>query len=418
MFLLYNLVLTLTAPIWLPWMLWRTSRRREKPIWKERYGEFTFRLDRDKIGIWVHAVSVGEVVATLPVLRAIRAKDPEAQIVLTVTTSSGHQTAREKAVGLYDHLAYFPIDVARFQLAAMSRVRPQAVAIFETELWLNFLWAAKAVGARTVVINGRLSDRSFPRARAFRWFYGPLLRMVDRVLAQTDRDRDRFIALGATEAETFGNCKFDQALEGVDASPAVWRERLGLAADLPVIVVGSTRGEDEERLVIEALSGLVGTRCRVVHAPRHLERAEALTVASGGARRSLGQTGDYLVLDTYGELSDVYCVADLVVVGGGFADLGGQNLVQPLAHGKAVLHGPHMQNFADVAHAAAEAGATRTCSTVGELRAAIEELLDDPATRQKMGDAARAFVAKHVGASERYADAILAEADKARSGGR
>lgn len=412
MFLLYNLVLTLTSLIWAPWMFWRASRRQEKPVWKERCGDYAFRLDRERTRIWVHAVSVGEVVAVMPVLRALRVKDPSAQIVLTVTTSSGHQTAREKASGLYDHLAYFPIDVARFQLAAMARVRPDVVAIMETELWLNFLWAAKAVGARTMLVNGRLSDRSFPRARAFRWFYRPLLRMVDRVLAQTDRDRDRFMALGAVDAETFGNCKFDEALEVAGTGADAWRETLGLGPDLPVVVVGSTRGEDEERLVIEALAGLAGSRCRVVHAPRHLERAEALAAAAGGVRRSLGQTGDYLILDTYGELGQVYGVADLVVIGGGFANHGGQNLLQPLAHGKPVLHGPHMQNFADVTRAAADAGATRTCASAAELRTAVLDLLDDPQTRLRMGDAARTFVAAHAGASERYAAAILAMAPR------
>jgi 3-deoxy-D-manno-octulosonic-acid transferase len=417
MFLLYNLLLTLLAPLWAPWMWWRTARRRERPVWRERFGEYPFRGRPGATRVWVHAVSVGEVVAALPVLRALRAQAPEAEITLTVTTSSGHQTAREKAGGLFDHLAYFPIDVARFQLAALTRVRPHVVAIFETELWFNFLWTAKAIGCRTVLVNGRLSDRSYPRARMLRFFYRPVLRMVDRVLAQTDRDRDRFAALGAAKGETYGNCKFDQALEGVHADPEKWRRELGLRAGLPVVVVGSTRGQEEERLVVEALRGLPGAGCQVVHAPRHLERAEALAAASGGARRSLGQTGEYLVLDTYGELDEAYSVADVVIVGGGFANHGGQNILQPLAHGKPVLHGPHMQNFADVARAAADAGATRTCATAAELREALESLLADGEARARMGRAARAFVAAHAGASERYAAAILAEVPRAELAG-
>ncbi|MBI1756225.1 MAG: 3-deoxy-D-manno-octulosonic acid transferase [Fimbriimonas ginsengisoli] len=417
MFLLYNIVLTLSAVFWLPWMWLRTRRRKEQPNWKERGGDYAIEPLPDAHRIWFHAVSVGEVVASLPILRELRDLLPGWEIALSVTTSSGHKTARERAAGLYDHLVYFPIDVARFQLAAMSRVRPKAVAIMETELWFNFLWAARACRARTLLVNGRIGDRSFGRSRWLRFFYRRLLAMLDRTLAQSERDAERLRALGAQGVEVMGNCKFDEALEGAAANPAELRAHYGIPKERRVVVVGSTRSELEESLVIEAIQAVGLHDLTVIHAPRHLERAPALASAveqafGQVALRSKGQTGDYLILDTYGELSGLYAIADVVVIGGGFDRLGGQNLIQPLACGKPVLHGPHMNNFADVTASALAAGASSVCSTAQELSASLKQLLDDPEEREKMGAAARELVKQNAGASRRYAEAIAAEATR------
>lgn len=414
MYLFYNFILTILSPIWVPWMWWRSAKRKEKPNWKERQGHYPMEPRIDGVPIprvWVHAVSVGEVVASMPVLKEIRKVLPDHEIVLSVTTSSGHQTAREQVADLVDHICYFPLDIPLLQLRAMQKVQPRVVAIMETELWFNFLWAAKTFDAQTLLINGRISDRSYPRSRLLKFFYKALLQNMDRCLMQTQKDADRILALGAKSAEVFGNCKFDQAVEGLDADPQEWRDKLGLVADKPVIVIGSTRSEEEEVLVVEAI-GLVGLeRVSVVHAPRHLERAGALAEHAAsklgvGARRSLGETGAYLILDTYGELSSVYSVADIVVIGGGFSNMGGQNLIQPLAHGKPVLHGPHMQNFAEAAAAARACGATEVCAIASELAAAITRLLNDPAEAIWRGNCAREMVATNLGASERYAQAI------------
>jgi 3-deoxy-D-manno-octulosonic-acid transferase len=418
MFLLYNLLLTLLSPFWVPWMLFRASKRKEKPDWKERQGDYP--IDPPKVGenrVWIHAVSVGEVVAVLPILRELKAKLPDHQIVLSVTTSSGHQTARERAEGLFDNLVYFPIDVPRFQLAAMSRVRPKVIAIMETELWFNFLWAAKSFRSKTLLINGRISDRSLPRAKFFGFFFKSMLKNLDRCLMQTERDKERIEALGANNAAVLGNCKFDQAVEGLDADPEKWRRELNIAKGKPVVVVGSTRSEFEERLVLDSLQKIGLERIQVIHAPRHIERAEAIAEEARqrfgmSALRSKLETGPYLILDTFGELGEVYSIADIVVIGGGFDKLGGQNLIQPLAHGKPVLHGPNMQNFRDAADAAFQAGATRVCSNADELATSLDSLLSDPNLRKQMGRAARELVQKNVGASSRYAGAI---ADAARS---
>lgn len=420
MFLIYNLLALLLSPIWLTWMLVRSRRRAEAPNWTERTGNYMHvQIPRDKPAIWIHAVSVGEVMAVLPILRQVRALLPDHFLLLSVTTSSGHHTAREHAVDLYDELVYFPIDLARFQLAAMTRIRPKVVAIMETELWLNFLWAAKAMDAKTVLINGRISDRSFRRSTKVKFFYRSLLSYMDRVLMQTPEDAERIRALGAKNAEVFGNCKFDQAVDGLDADPAEWRIALGLPAGVPVVVIGSTRGEDEERFVLDALESLRDD-VAVVWAPRHLERADQVAEAmrlrlGSAARRSRGEGGRFVVLDTYGELAKVYAVADVVVIGGAFGAYGGQNLLQALAHGKPVLHGPHMTNFRDVAKAALALGASREVATPSELGSHIRELLHDASRATAMGAAGKAFVEENAGASRRYALAIQELATKANT---
>jgi 3-deoxy-D-manno-octulosonic-acid transferase len=410
---LYNILILLFAPIWAPWMWWRSRKRKEQPNWKERQGEIDIPLRKDGKRIWFHAVSVGEVVAAMPILREIRKQLPEHEIVLSVTTSSGHQTAREKAEGLFDHLTYFPIDVARFQLAAMQRVRPSVVVVMETELWYNFLWAAKVFDARTLLVNGRISDRSFPRSKKIAFFYRALLKEVDRCLMQTDIDAERIKELGAHNVEVLGNSKFDQAVEGLEVDPDELRKELQLSPDKVTVVVGSTRDEAEEKYVVSELKPLMD-RIQVIHAPRHLERSEPLaqTVVSAIGSvglRSKGESSGYLVLDTYGELAKTYGVADIAIIGGGFSNLGGQNLIQPLAHGVPVIHGPYMQNFRDAADSAARAGATIVCSQPGELTQAVRDLIEHPDKRRKMGQAARELIQKSLGASARYG-AVIAEA--------
>ncbi len=419
MFLLYNILLTLLSPFWVPWMLLKARRRAERPNWAERQGRFEIPPRGDRRRIWIHAVSVGEFVAATPILRELRKTLPNHEIVVSVTTSSGHQTARDAEPGLFDHLVYFPIDVARFQLSAMQRVWPDVVAIMETELWMNFVWAAKSFGARTLLINGRISDKSYPVVLRLKAFYRALLREVDLCLMQSQTDVERIKAVGAGEARVGGNSKFDQAASNGSDKACDWRKELALDPSKFTVLVGLTRGEEEERLVLQAMEIVGFGSLNVVHAPRHMERAEplgALVLERTGAVafRSRHETGPYLVLDTYGELASIYSAADLVVIGGGFEDFGGQNIIQPLAHGKPVLHGPHMQNFRDVAALAADAGATMVCATAAELAGGVKALMADPARRATMGNQARELVQRNLGASCRYAEIIAAEASKAK----
>ena len=419
MFILYNLVMVLFCPIWVPWMVLRSRKRGEAPNWQERSGNFQVSVPprgKDTRRIWVHAVSVGEVIAAKPFLKELKAKLPYHEIVLSVTTSSGHQTARENLDTLIDYLVYFPIDVPKFMLRAMQWVRPEVVVIMETELWLNFLWAAKVFDAKVLVVNGRISDKAYRSDTKVKFYFKTLFKDVDRVLVQSALDQERFVSLGAKNVEVLGNTKFDEASAPTDVDAYAWREKLGIPAGRQVVVVGSTRSEMEEELVISAFFELQDVT--FVHAPRHLENSgrivEEFQKHAGSTGKTVGlrsknEQADYIVLDTFGELGSVYSVADIVVIGGGFDKLGGQNMIQPMALGKPVLHGPNMFNFRTVAASSVRVGASIICPDKSSLVDSIKDLLNDPAKRQHMGEEAQKLVAENVGASKRYADAVASE---------
>lgn len=418
MFILYNLALTLLSPIWVPWMIWRTRKRKEAPNWKERSGNYDGVVsvrDKKKKRVWVHAVSVGEVIAAKPFLSQLRQLAPDCEIILSVTTSSGHQTAREMEMPLYDSLVYFPIDVPKFTLRAMQWVRPDVMVIMETELWYNFLWAADVFDVRTIIVNGRISDKAYKTDLKVAFFFRSLFKLVNRCLVQTQTDKERFESLGAKGVEVFGNTKFDEASSVVSIDANEWREKLGIPAGKSVVVVGSTRSELEEQLVIASFFSLKDVV--FVHAPRHIESAGRILQAfhkqvgltnKTVGMRSKGETGDYILLDTFGELGSVYSIADVVIIGGGFDKLGGQNLIQPLALSKPVLHGPNMFNFRDVAAASVRAGSSIICETSEDVASQIQSLLNNEGKRKVMTDAATKLIAENVGASKRYAEAVIA----------
>lgn len=400
-------------------MYLRARQRKVLPNWRQRFGQFDLPPANGKHRIWVHAVSVGEVMAAQPVLRELRNLLPSDEIVVSVTTSSGHETAQKQLNGLYDHLVYFPIDTARWQLSAMQQVRPRVVAIMETELWFNFLWAADAFRAETILINGRISDRSFARMKSFLPFYRSMLSLLGVAAMQSEADADRIRALGARTVEVIGNTKYDQALSDTPDADH-WRRELGITEGDSVVVFGSVRAE-EFALLAPSIDEFAASALVVV-VPRHIERTPDLVAAlkSETVLRSEGgraRRGHVLVVDTYGELNGVYSCATVAVVGGGFADLGGQNILQPMALGVPTVHGPHMQNFRAIAADAEAAQATVECSA-NELPRVIRDLLTDSSTRQTLVRHARTLLESHRGAARRYAQRIqkLAEKSQAKPG--
>lgn len=406
---LYNILITLFAPLWAPWVWIKARKRKESPNWKERFGEYELALDHEKPVVWAHAVSVGEVSAAIPVLRELKKRRPDLQIVLSVTTSTGHEAARKQADGLFDHLVYFPIDVARFMWVATWRVKPQVVAIFETELWLNFLHFAKEVGATNLLVNGRISDRSFRRAHWLMFYYQTIAEKLDRCLMQTSADADRIRTYGARDVEVYGNTKFDEEMRIDPEARSYWRAQVGASECDVVVVIGSTRGEAEEAFVLAALKGL---DVRVIHAPRHIESVNQIVERVEQSRgqvalRSRSETGAYLLLDTYGELAGAYSAADIAIVGGGFGKFGGQNIIQPMTYGVPVLHGPNMANFRSVSESAQSAGATMICPTSQELASCIKKLAANKDLRESIGAKGRLLVEQNRGASARYAEAII-----------
>lgn len=431
MVLLYNTLLFLLSPLWVAWMLWRTSKRKEKPDWNQRLGAYPHVPGKKKgtKRVWIQAVSVGEVIAALPVLRELRKKSPHTEIVLSVTTSTGHATAQERANGLYDHLIYFPIDMPRFALYAILKIRPNVLAMMETEFWFNVLYNARHFDAKILLLNGRVSDRSYSRMGYVKPFYRSLVKFFDRALVQTETDAERLKSLGALNVEVFGNTKFDEA--GTEDVEVIARLKNELPLDgRPVVVVGSTRSADEEWLTIQALAEVAkSVPIQVIHAPRHLESTEGLveqaTKAFGadkvGKRSSATSTAplDYIVLDTFGELSSAYRLGTISIIGGGFSKMGGQNLIQALAAGLPVLHGKYMHNFRDVTDLADKAGAAfrldlpsgdvskRSTEDVHAVASEVLRLMNDEPSLAKASTAGRKLVAENQGAGARYAQAIV-----------
>jgi len=405
--LIYNVLLVLSSPIWVPWMILRSKRRKEAPNWRERAGDYEVPRRRDRKRVWVHAVSVGEVKAAEPILRELRALLPDFEIALTATTSTGYGLARSLQGTVVDYVFYFPVDVPRFCVNALLRVEPCVVAVLETELWLNFLQSARSLGARTCLLNARISDRSFRRARYLRWFYRSVFRHVEFCGAQSEQDAERLRYLGAQEVQVLGNSKFDEAPPA--RAERSFRDRMGVREGEALIVVGSVRGEEEEDFVLDALQGLP---VRVLFAPRHVERAGAIQQKAGARGFEVGLRSreewdrPFVILDTIGELAGAYEGADLAIVGGGFSPSGGQNLIQPMAVGVPTLCGPHMSNFREVFESAQRVGAVAVASSPEELRETVQRLLADGETRARMGAAGKDLVERNRGSSRRYAEVV------------
>jgi 3-deoxy-D-manno-octulosonic-acid transferase len=387
--------------------------------------------------IWIHAVSVGEVLAAVPLARALAEKYPEKRLVISTTTATGQALAHER-MKFAEAIFYFPLDWRGPVRRAVRAVKPELVVIFETEIWPNFLREARRAGVPVIFVNGRISSRSFQRfsralrlsAGLLRGFLGRVLNDATLYLMQSEQDRERVVALGAEPERVVaaGNMKYDVAVP--DASPlANW-----LAAEAsrshrgPVLVAGSVIA-GEEIAVLEALDVVEQKRpdALLVMAPRKPERfaaAAALIEQSGRrvvrrselvlddgaagaqcARGALGcapgERGSVLLLDTIGELTALYGIADAVFVGGSLAPGGGHNPLEPAALGKAPVFGASMDNFRDVAAAFLAADAAIEVHSGAELGAAWSALLADEPRRERMGRAARELVERHRGATQR-----------------
>ncbi|HEX7630413.1 MAG TPA: 3-deoxy-D-manno-octulosonic acid transferase [Candidatus Methylomirabilis sp.] len=367
--------------------------------------------------IWLHAVSVGEVMAALPLARALRARRPEIPLLVSTTTETGRAVAEQRLPAA--RFVFFPLDFGWTVRRALGRLRPRLVLLTETELWPNFLSTCAVRGIPVVVINGRLSPRSFPRYRLVRWWFGRVLRNVRLFCMQSSQDAERIVALGAPadRVRVTGNLKYDFPSFDEAVDVAALRRSLGLPAGRRLVVAGSThRGEEDAML--EAFRTAANSRpdlCLLI-APRHperLEEVERLVARAGLAcvRRSRAEAqppeeGGAILLDTIGELARLYAAASVVFIGGSLIPHGGQNILEPAAHSRPVIHGPHMANFAEMRDRFRDAGAAIQVEDAAGLFRALEVLLDDSLEAERMGKAGRGIVAAHRGATQRTADLV------------
>jgi len=395
----------------------------------------SFNLDGDE-SIWIHAVSVGEALTARALISDLREQYPALRIFLSTTTLTGQQIARTRIQGL-DAVFFFPFDLPLIVNRTLALVRPRLFIMMETEIWPHLLRECRRRGVKTAVINGRISSRSYPRYRLIRPFFRRVLADVDRFCMQSEESARRLIDLGADPARVTmtGSLKFD-SLEapppsGTGAAHGKPRERLlrffRVSPSRTVIVAGSTmRGE--EAAVLKAFKRVKDTKSHVlaILAPRHPDRfgeVERLARDAGfvTARRSelpidAEPRADVVVLDTLGELAQLYQVATVVFVGGSLADHGGHNILEPAVFGKPVIFGPHMQNFKEIAEAFVGSGAAIQVRNEQELDDTILALVRDPVQRARLGAAARALVEANRGAKGKTL-AVIGELLPAGSGG-
>jgi 3-deoxy-D-manno-octulosonic-acid transferase len=416
MYLLYSLLLASAALLSLPWWLLQMLRAgKYRAGLKERLGLVPARMGNPKPGsIWVHAVSVGEVLAVGRLIAELPDAYPAARLFISTTTATGQRLARERFGEA--NCFFMPLDFGFSVRSYMRALQPRLLVLAETEFWPNLLHLARKRGAAVAIVNARISDRSFPRYRRFRWFFRRVLANVDLFLTQTAADAERLRALGApTErVQVTGNLKFDIRL----SSPAaIVRDlRQAIPESSPVIVCGST-AEGEEEPVLEAFRQVQRQfpSAVMVLAPRHPERFGKVAdlLASSGisfVRRSSWTPGSPLsggvfLLDSVGELASVYALAQIAFVGGSLVPTGGHNILEPAQYGAAIVVGPHTFNFREIVSLFQNGGAVRIAQAE-QLPALLLELLAHPDERRRLGERAKALFAQYAGATRRTLQAL------------
>lgn len=413
MWLLYEVLLYLTFVLALPFFLLAgVLRGKYLQNFPERMG--FYRSPEAAHDLWIHAVSVGETLASKTIVSEILRLRPGTSIVFTTTTLTGQAQAKR----LFPHatVTYFPFDFAWSVRRFLEHHRPRAFATMETEIWPNVTRLARARGIRLLLANGRLSDRSFPRYRAFRAVVGPVLRRYDRILAREEVDHQRFVSIGAPEAlvETSGNVKFDYA---PDDHPLEIAPRLeALIAGRPVIVLGSTMEGEDEELLPELERFVAERKAFAIVAPRKPERFEVVaallsTTRLETVRRSEwrdGARGDVLLLDSFGELGRIYRYAVVAFIGGSVKPgTGGHNPIEAAAAGVPVCFGPYMSNFREIASVFLRDGGAAEVRSASEVFSLAGRLLDDSTSRSEMGRRALATVEQNRGASAKTAQRIV-----------
>ena len=416
MYPFYSLLTLVTLVAFSPYFLYQALRHKKYVgSLRQRLGYLpvSFNLDGDE-SIWVHAVSVGEVLAARSVIAQLRQRYPRLRLFLSTTTRAGQELARRN-VGEADDVFYFPFDWAFSARRTLDVVKPRLFVMIETEIWPNVLRECRRRGVKTVLVNGRISYRSFPRYRLIRSFFRRVLEDIDRFCVQGEEAARRLVYLGADASRitVTGSLKFD-ALEGVP--PGRGRERVlrffRMSPGRPVLVAGSTL-KGEEAPVIRAFNRLRGrgNSPLLVIAPRHPERfAEVEHLCQQEGLSTMRRTelpidaeprADAVVLDTIGELAEVYQIATVVFVGGSLVPAGGHNILEPAIFGKPIAFGPYMENFAEIAEAFVANDAAIQVKSERDLDDAIVGLMGDPVRRARLGAAARALIEANRGAKDK-----------------
>jgi 3-deoxy-D-manno-octulosonic-acid transferase len=422
MYLLYNGLLLFASLAALPYFAAKSLRTSKyRTGLRQRFGQ----VPQDVVSalqgarpLWLHAVSVGEVIAAVPLVHALRHRFPHLPILISTVTETGQATAREKMAA--EACLYFPLDYPWVVRQVIARLQPRLFLMVETEIWPNFLHELTRQEIPAMLINGRISPGSFRGYQRLRPFMRQVLPSITAFSMQTTLDAERIIAIGAEPSHVHitGNIKYDLALEPMtSADERALRDDLGIGG-APVFMAGSTHRGEEDIMIEAYLRARVQVpTLRLLLAPRHLDRLDEieallhkhqLTVhrRSQGRVHAQDAPASVLLLDTIGELAQLYAIGTVVFVGGSFVPIGGHNVLEPAAHRKAILFGPHMHNFHEIATALLEAGGARQVQSSDALSERVSALLQQPERRQMLGEAAYQVLRANQGAIARTVQLI------------
>ena len=416
MYLLYNALLAAGLLVSLPyWMFGPRRKGKYREGLVERLGKVPAHLQGQTPAIWVHAVSVGEVLAVSELVGELRQRFPQYRVMISTTTATGQKLAKKHFGD--ESVFYFPLDLGFAIRPYLAALNPALVVIAETEFWPNFLRLAHKSGARIAVVNARISDRSWPGYRRVRRILTRVLRDIDLFLAQTEEDARRLCDIGAPpeRVQVSGNLKFDVAAPAAPAIVASLRSAFQQAGAGPVVVCGSTV-EEEEGLLLRGFENVLASHPRAVMilAPRRPERFEevAKLLEQLGIRfwrRSLWSgdpiAGGVFLVDSIGELASLYGLADVAFVGGSLVPRGGHNIIEPAQHGVPIMVGNHTENFRDIVGLFQSRDAVRIVGPA-EFPLVLMHLLSHDAERAELGRRGAETLRAQMGATNRTMHAL------------
>jgi 3-deoxy-D-manno-octulosonic-acid transferase len=425
MYILYNIILMVAALFVVPYFLLKiifTGKYRQSFVQKlgGRQTKMLAHL-QDGPRVWIHAVSVGEVTAAAPIVASLKMKRPEVEIIFSTSTETGQEMARKFIKGAAAFI-YFPLDIQYIVRKMIKLVNPDVFVLVETELWPNFLQVCKICHIQALMVNGRISPRSYNKYRLTRLFWKRILYNLNAagMIAEIDAVRLQNIGMDSTKINVLGNAKYD-ALAAL-AAPALREEiarRFNARQNERFFVAGSTH-EGEEKIIIHVYQELLKhyPELKLIMVPRHIERTNdvlgllrqaniddvvTLSDINKGRKRKDERV---IVVDVIGELFKVYSLASVVYCGGSLVPRGGQNILEAAAWGKVIFYGPSMEDFSAEKALMEEAGCGVTIKNAEELLHGIIQALENPAEMKRRGERGKAVVLANIGAAARYADLI------------
>jgi len=426
MFFFYNISIGLLTILLSPFLFFKiATKERYRTGFKQRAGFLPFELRKRLQGkrpIWLHAVSVGEVNASLPLIKGIKERYPDVEMVISTVTATGNRTARDK-VRETENIIFFPFDYSAIVRRVIEEIQPRLFITIETEIWPNFLRVLCRKNVPALVLNGRISNRSFGRYRMVRIFMRNVLSCISFFGMQTEKDAERIVQIGAEKdrVRVTGNIKFDAPLP-VSGKGEDLRVSLGLAEGEEIMIAGSTHpGEEKRILAVYKRIKREYPHFVLVIAPRHIERTRDIEELIKGEgfipiRRtssecrppaSSGQSDSILILDTFGELSGLYGISTLVFVGGSFVPgIGGHNVLEPAVYKKPVFYGPFMDNFSEIANVMRIKGGGIQVRDEDEFVSKAGEILIDREKYRELGEKSYTTVKENQGSLYQCLEAV------------